>query len=82
MTDRPNYTNEHMEAVCEALEDFKLSDFQIANLAADLPREYRGHMEDKAERDWEAAYDPESMAQRDETYRRDMIAAGRGELLK
>lgn len=62
--------------------EYELSEMEVEGIAADLVGEWTAYAEEKSERDDAAAYDPERIAASDEGYRRDMIAAGRGGLLK
>lgn len=77
------YPNEALTAVCEMLaDDFELTAEQVANLAADLAREFEAAADAANEAAWTCMYDPERIASRDEAYRRNMVEAGRGGLLK
>lgn len=60
----------------QLLDDFGLTLAQIKNFAADLPGECEAIEENRSE-----AYWTERSAPDDSAYRRDMINAGRGELL-
>ena len=73
-----------LEDICrQLLDDWRLTPEQIANLAHDIPRECKAMAANAAE----AAYLDhqqslvESGAPDDSSYRRDMIAAGRGHLI-
>lgn len=73
----PPYPNEAMADICQQLlDDFGLTLAQIKNFAADLPGECEAIEENRSE-----AYWTERSAPDDSAYRRDMINAGRGELL-
>lgn len=82
MTTRNKHTNDALDAVCEVCEEFGLSLQEVKFLAADLAGEFEAREEARAEAAWERAYDPETIAQREEYYRRQMIAAGRGGQVK
>ncbi len=71
------YPNDLLADICEQLAEWDLTMEQITALANDIPREVGAIMEAAAERYWENR-DPLD----DSNYRREMIAAGRGRLLK
>ena len=72
-----SYPNEALTEVCKTLlDEWELSPEDIANLAKDIPGECEGILENRAEQAW-----LDRSATDDTTYRRDMIAAGRGHLL-
>lgn len=78
------YPNAALTDICEQLlDEWELTPEQIKNLAADIPGECEGIIQNRAE----AAYLDhqkalmESGGPDDRAYRRDMIAAGRGHLL-
>lgn len=72
-----SYPNEALTEVCKTLlDEWELSPEDIANLAKDIPGECEGILENRAEQAWLDRSAPD-----DTTYRRDMIAAGRGHLL-
>jgi hypothetical protein len=74
----PNYPNEALTDICkQLLDDYGLTLEQITNLAADLPGECKAIEQGRNEGDWEDRSAPD-----DSAYRRDMINAGRGHLLK
>ncbi len=83
MTDKP-YPNEAMTDIFEMLDHFGLTPEQIATLAADIPAEYAAFLEDRNEAAWDRQQQSlmESGGPDDSAYRRDMINAGRGHLLK
>lgn len=71
------YPNEALTDICkQLLDDFELSPDQIANLAKDIAGECENIVQNRTERAWEDRAAPDSTS-----YRRDMIAAGRGHLL-
>lgn len=77
MSEKP-YPSKVLTEVAEMLLDIdELTLAQIANLAADLPGECEAILSDRSERYWSEQSEPD-----DSSYRRDMIAAGRGHLLK
>lgn len=79
-----NYPNEALTHVCRILlDEWELSQEHIENIAADLPGECEGIRQNRAE---DAYMDHqqslmESGGPDNSSYRRDMIAAGRGHLL-
>lgn len=75
---RSTYPNEALDDACEAIEAWALTPDDEAALITNLRGELQARRENRAEADWQAAYDPESIAARGEAYRRNMIAAGRG----
>ena len=70
-----------LDAVCSEIEDWGLEPDAIDTLCAQIRDELVGRAELAAEKAHEEAYDPERIASRDEAYRRNMIAAGRGRQL-
>lgn len=77
MTDKP-YPNKALTEICEQLlDDYGLTLEQIKNLAADMPGECEAIEQDRSERYWSERSEPD-----DGSFRRDMIGAGRGHLLK
>lgn len=64
-----NYPNKLLTEICELLMEHDLPLQHVKNLAADLAGEYDHMVKARAEPD-------------DTAYRRDMIAAGRGHLLR
>jgi hypothetical protein len=82
MTDKP-FPNEALTDTCEMLlDEWGLTLEQIRNLSGDLPGECEAIMEARNEAAWEAAQERFSSGVDDETFRRHMINAGRGHLLK
>lgn len=80
MTERaPNWS---LDAVCEEIESHDLTPEQEADLCGLILGELQARREIRNEAAYEIANDPESIAARGETYRRDMIAAGRGNQLR
>ena len=78
-------TTKALTAVCKDLiEEWELTDEEIAALALDLPGEAKAIRENEAEAAWDRQQQSlmESGGPDDSTYRRDMIAAGRGHLLR
>lgn len=79
-----NYPNKALTDVCDLLMEWEIPVEFIANLAADLPGEYAAMVDQRNE----AAYERqqaalmESGGPDDSAYRRQMIDAGRGHLLK
>ena len=67
-----------LDAVCSEIEDWGLSPDAEETLCRQIHDEIISRREIRDEADWQAAYDPERIAARDEAYRRNMIAAGRG----
>lgn len=79
MTAKP-YPNEALTDICKQLQDdWDLSPEQIAALALDIDQECKAIREDRAEQAW---LDWQNRERDDATYRNDMIAAGRGHLLR
>lgn len=79
MTAKP-YPNEALTDICkQLLDDWDLTAEQIANLAADIVSECAAIRDDRAEQAWN---DWQNRDPDDSAYRRDMIAAGRGHLLR
>lgn len=77
MTANP-YPNEALTDICkQMMDDWDLTPEQIVNLALDIPGECESINENRAEASWEDRSAPD-----DSSYRRDMINAGRGHLLK
>lgn len=71
-------TSDALTAICrELLDEWELSPEEIKNLAADIPGECEGILENRAEQAWENRSEPDDTA-----YRRQMIEAGRGHLLR
>jgi hypothetical protein len=71
------YPNAALTDICkQLLDDFELSPAQIANLAKDIAGECEAIVQNRAEQAWEDRSAPDNSS-----YRRDMIAAGRGHLL-
>ena len=72
------YPSKALTEICEQLlDDYGLSLEQIKNLAADIFGECEAIEQDRNERAWENRSEPD-----DSSYRRDMIGAGRGHLLR
>jgi hypothetical protein len=72
------YPNEALTEIANVLlRDYGLSIAQIKLVAGDLV----GACEDMAEAAWEDMYDAETIAGRQVSYERNIIDAGRGELL-
>jgi hypothetical protein len=79
------YPSKVLTDICEQLlDDWDLTLTQIANLAKDLPGECEAIAETRAEAAWERQQQSlmESRGPDDSAYRRDMINAGRGHLLR
>lgn len=79
------YTSAALTAVCEMiLDEYELTPQQIADLAADIPGECMAMADIRAEADWQHRQDAlmERGGPDDGAYRRDMIAAGRGHLIR
>lgn len=79
------YPNEAMDEVCKLLlDEYELTADQIANLAKDLPRECAGMSDNRAEAAWMDRQQSlmESGGGDAPSYRRNMIEAGRGHLLR
>lgn len=79
MTRAPNWS---LDAVCEEIESHDLTPEQEADLCGLLLGELQARREIRNEAAYAEAYDPERIAARDEAYRRNMIAAGRGGMLR
>lgn len=80
MTERaPNWS---LDAACEEIESHDLTPAQEADLCGLLLGELTARRENRAEAAYAEASDPERIAARDEAHRRDMIAAGRGHLIR
>ncbi len=71
------YLNELLTDICKQLLDEGLTPEQIVNLSLDIPGECENINEARAERYWTDCSAPD-----DSSYRRDMVNAGRGHLLK
>lgn len=72
------YPNKALTEICEQLmDDYGLTQQQIANLALDILGECENIMEARSEAYWSDRSAPD-----DSAARRDIIAAGRGHLLK
>jgi hypothetical protein len=83
--DRRPYPNAALTAVCKLLlDEYDLTIEQVANLAGNLAEEYEAHWDDRNEAAWERQQESlmESGGPDDSAYRRDMINAGRGHLLR
>lgn len=80
MTSQPYNTKILTEIAHELLYDYELSLEQITNLAADLPGECDAICEDAYQRQQESLM--EGGGPDDSGYRRDMVLAGRGYLLR
>ena len=78
---RSTYTNNALEAACEAIEEWELTPEEEAALVWNLLGELIARREIREEAAWAEVYDPERIAGRQEAYRRNMIAAGRGRQL-
>lgn len=75
-----SYPSRTLTEICEQLlDDYGLTLEQIANFAKDIPGECQSISDDRNERAWEAY---QSREPDDSSYRRDMINAGRGHLLR
>lgn len=73
------YPNEALADICKQLmDDYGLTQEQIVNLALDIPGECENINENRAEAYWTDRNDQRD----DSSYRRDIINAGRGHLLK
>lgn len=70
-------SNALTEVAKQLLDEWNLTPEQIANFALDLPGECENILEARAEAYWSERSEPD-----DSAYRRDMIAAGRGHLLR
>jgi hypothetical protein len=80
-----NYLNDALTDICKMLlDDWGFDATQIANLAADIPRECEAIEDSRNEAAWERQQQRlmESGGPDDSSYRRDIISAGRGHLLK
>ena len=80
-----SYPNDVLTFVCkELLDGWDLTPEQIANLAADIPGECEAIEDSRNEAAWERRQQSlmESGGPDDSSYRRDIISAGRGHLLK
>lgn len=77
------YPSEAMKHTVTTLHEWEVSLSEIDAFACDLVQEYRGHVAacEEAEAERQAELAAEYGAPDDSAYRRDMIAAGRGELL-
>lgn len=79
------YKNEALNDIAtQLLDDWGLSIDEIKNFAADLPGECEAIEQDRNEAAWERQQQSlmESGGPDDSSYRRDMIDAGRGHLLR
>jgi hypothetical protein len=79
------YPNEALTDVCKLLlDEWDLDEEQVADLAADLAKEFLEHMMARNEAAWERRYGDlaETGGVDDSHYRQSMIDAGRGHLLK
>ena len=79
------YSNAALTSICEQLlDEWELTPQQIANLAADIPGECEAIEDSRNEAAWERRQQSlmESGGPDDSSYRRDIISAGRGHLLK
>lgn len=79
------YPNSALEDICrQLLDEWELTPEQIKNLAKDLPRECEGIVQNRAEQAWEDRQQSlmESGGPDDSAYRRRMIDAGRGHLVR
>jgi hypothetical protein len=76
----PTYPTALLTDICNQLLDERLSHDEIASLAADIPGECEAICEAAYERQQERLM--ESGGPDDSGYRRDMVLAGRGYLLK
>lgn len=75
-----SYPNEALTDICkQLLDDWGLSPEEIKALAADISAECEALTENRNEAAWEAWTNRETD---DSAYRRNMIDAGRGDLLK
>lgn len=73
-----SYPNDVLTDICkQLLDDYGLTLAQIKNLAADLHGECESINESRSEAYWSDRSEPD-----DSSYRRDMINAGRGHLLR
>ena len=84
-SEAPSYPNKALTAICtDLLDEWELTPDQIANLALDIPGECKAIAENRAEAAYEREQQSlmESGGPDDSAYRRDMIAAGRGHLLR
>lgn len=72
------YPNKALADIAKLLlDEWNLTPEQIANFCLDLPGECESINENRAEASWEDRSAPD-----DSSYRRDMVNAGRGHLLK
>jgi hypothetical protein len=71
-----------LDAVCSEIEDWGLEPDQQVALTRQILDELAGRRELAAEQAHAIAYDPERQAAANEAYRRNMIAAGRGNQLR
>lgn len=79
------YPDSAMEDICrQLLDEWNLTPEQIANLATDLPRECAAMADNRAEAAWMDRQQSlmESGGADDSAYRRSVIAAGRGHLVR
>ncbi len=79
------YPNEALTGVCKyLLDEWELTPDQIANLALDVAGECEAITDNRAENAWMDRQQSlmESGGPDDSAYRRDMINAGRGHLLR
>jgi hypothetical protein len=75
-----NYLNDALTDICKMLlDDWGFDATQIANLAADIPRECEAIEDSRNEAAWERQ---QQRLMESGSYRRDIISAGRGHLLK
>ena len=77
--------NAALTSVCkELLDEWELTPVQIANLAKDIAAECEGILENRAEQAWDRQQESltESGGPDDSAYRRGMIDAGRGPLVR
>ncbi len=75
-----NYDIQLLKDIAEQIAEWELTPEQLRNLCADIPGEVGAIMEAANERAWEQMQ--ENGGPDDNAYRRDMINAGRGNLLK
>lgn len=79
------YPNAALTDICrQLLDDWELTPEQIACLAKDIPGECASILDNRAEQAWVDRQEHlmEAGGSDDLAYRRDMIAAGRGHLLR
>jgi len=77
--------NTALEDICrQLLDEWELTPDEITNLAANIPGECKAMAENRAEAAWEQRQRDlmESGGPDDSAYRQDMIAAGRGHLVR